>query len=158
MLYITGWIRDCGRQVLTERSSRPEVLSCTFYNVLHDRHSNVLYNFRFPRSGSRCRVAEWRRHQHSPAERRHCRKWFVGTSRDRQDGGGRVAVVRGRAAPRRALTVVDNGSLATLRRVNKSVLSVFPPIRVRHAVDSSSSSTFRVRSPGVTTVRRRRRR
>lgn len=128
--------RGCS-QVLTERSSKPEVLSCAFYNVLHDRHYNVVYNFRFPVSAARCRLAEWRRWQHSPGERRHCRKWFMGTSRDRH--GGRVTVVRGRAATRGAMTVVYNGSLANLRRVNKSRLNgqFLPPIRLE-ALDSSA--------------------
>lgn len=132
-------------QVLTETSSKAEVLSCAFYNVLHDRHFNVVYNFRFPLSAARCRLVEWRRWQHSPSQRGHCRKWFMGTSRGYH--GGRVTVVRGRESSEGTMTVVDSGSLANLRRISKSMFNrrVFPTINLE-AVDSSA---FQVHSAGV---------
>ena len=121
-------------QSLTGRSSRAEVLSCSFYNALHDRRANALYSVRFPLADARCRHAEWRRYGRSPGARRRCLKWFVG-SRGR---GGGVAVVRDRATPRRALTVVDNGVLARLRRLNERRVSddVFPPIHVDKPTDA----------------------
>jgi len=133
---------DC-LQVLTKSSSKAEVLSCAFYNVFHgNRHSNVVYNFRFPLSSTRCRLSEWRRWQHSPRERRHCRKWFMGTSRGQDGGGDRVTVVRDREAVENAWTVVDNGSLSKLRRRNKSSFNrrVFPRINLP-AVDWSALRT-----------------
>ena len=74
----------------------------------------------------------------------------MGTSRDRRRHGDRVSVVRGRAAPRGAMTVVDNGSLAYLRRVNKSAFGrrAFPRIRL----DALDSSAFRVHSLHVATA------
>ena len=132
-------------QVLTKSSSKSQILSCSFYNVMHDRRSNVVYNFRFPLSSSRCRLAEWRRWQHSPRERRHCRKWFLGTSRDR--GDSHVTVVRGREASRGAMTMVDNGALASLRRINKAAFNhrVFPPINLK----AIGSSALQLHSLGV---------
>jgi len=58
----------------------------------------------------------------------------MGTSRDRH-----VSVLRGRKAPARAMTLVDNGALANMRRTFKSSRfnhGVFPRINL-DAVDFS---------------------
>jgi len=61
-----------------------------------------------------------------------------------------VTVVSGREPSRGAMTVVDDGSLATLRRINKSMFNrrVFPSINL-NAIDSSA---FQMHSTGVAVV------